>query len=58
MWLVVSIKNLNIFKEDLKKTYPDIDIYFPKIITKNKKKKLKIYWVIIFFVIVQNFFEI
>ena len=54
MWLVVSIKNLNIFKEDLKKTYPDIDIYFPKIITKNKKK-LKIYWVIIFFVIVQNF---
>ena len=38
MWLVVSIKNLNIFKEDLKKTYPDIDVYFPKILTKNKKK--------------------
>tara|TARA_B100001939_G_scaffold95244_1_gene81811 strand:+ start:181 stop:651 length:471 start_codon:yes stop_codon:yes gene_type:complete len=40
MWIVASVKNLNIFKYEIEKKFSNVEIYFPKIIKSNKKVNL------------------
>tara|TARA_X000000368_G_C22889234_1_gene648830 strand:+ start:335 stop:811 length:477 start_codon:yes stop_codon:yes gene_type:complete len=38
MWIVISANNINLFKQEIKKKFLDIEFYCPKIKSKNYKK--------------------
>ena len=37
MWIVVTTKNINLFKDEIKKIFSDVKLYCPKIKNKNNK---------------------
>jgi|TARA_Y100000294_G_C8411956_1_gene279149 hypothetical protein len=42
MWIVVSIKNIELFKSEIKKKFTDINFYYPKAKSQKKNKSINL----------------